>query len=75
MNCLHFHEFMQRQRLLMQAAIDENKWYLSEQARHDVGYRAAEADFLQKHMAAIAVRYRSDYCGACGDRGVCGVKI
>ena len=67
---------MTEQRRLMQAAIDENKWYLSEQARHDVGYKAAEADFMERHMTAMAEQFRRNWCGGmCGDRGVCGVKI
>ena len=72
MICQHFHEFMTAQRGAMQHAIDENKWYLSEQARHDVGYKAAEMDFLEKHMTALAVQFRSNWCGGiCEDRDGC----
>ncbi len=47
---------------LFEQAIVENKWYLSEQERHDVGMRKAEDDFLRRHVQDYGASWRVEYC-------------
>ena len=63
MSCKDFNELMQWQRERMREAIDEDKWYLSEQAGNDVGSHAAATDFTQQHLPRCAVDWREVYCG------------
>ncbi len=56
----------------LEAAIDENKWYLSERAGYDVGYEAAEEDFRRRHLEQFAREFRMRYClGLCPGRDRC----
>ena len=44
-------------------AIEENKWYLSEQQGYDVGFSTAELDFLNHHSDTWGAKWRVIYCG------------
>jgi hypothetical protein len=61
--CEHFKEFMDIQKNTIEKSIDENKWYLSEKAGHDVGWTEAEIDFIITHLNDVAKRFRENFCG------------
>lgn len=44
------------------AAVNENKWYLSEGVGRDVGWAVAEADFLNNGFYGCADRWRKHHC-------------
>ncbi len=70
--CRFFREFMETQHRALTAAVDENKWYLSERARRDVGSAVAMADFHTKHLHRFAGEFREQYCsGVCPRRSSC----
>lgn len=72
MTCKSFHDFMQAQQSFLKKAIDENKWYLSEQAGRDVGLAPALDHFWQNHLDRVAHDFRMQYCQAeCAERGSC----
>ncbi len=53
-------------------AIEENKWYLSEERGYDVGFSMAEMDFLNHHCSVCGARWRVIYCGTlCELRNEC----
>jgi hypothetical protein len=60
--CKEFHEMMEAQREQLRSAVEENKWYLSEQAHHDVGFKAAEKHFIDSFLQKWAMRFREHYC-------------
>ncbi|NOY80417.1 MAG: hypothetical protein GXP31_05350 [Kiritimatiellaeota bacterium] len=71
-SCPFFQVFMEAQLRRLEAAIAENKWYLSERAGFDVGYEAAEEDFRRHHLARFAREFRVRYClGTCPGRNYC----
>ena len=56
----------------MQHAIEEDKWYLSEQRHCDVGWDVAEEHFLMLYSAGFNAGYRACYCALhCPDRHNC----
>ncbi len=69
--CGHMREYISEERESLQTAIEENKWYLSERAGHDVGRKAAEWDFINHHIDAFADHFRAAFCGQCKCRGDC----
>ena len=60
--CAQFKAFMADQRLALQKAIDEDKWYMSEQQHHDVGTKAAHDHFIACHIEKWAAEFRRKYC-------------
>lgn len=72
MTCKGFKALMVWQAKRMREAIDEAKWYLSEQAGRDVGGHAAAADFHERHLHRCATDWRDHYCGSvCEHRDDC----
>lgn len=70
--CTHTEEFLGLEREALKKAIDEHKWYLSEQAGYDIGYQFAQADFIQKYISIWGEIFRKKYCTRqCLDRDVC----
>jgi len=68
-------EYMQVQIPAMKDAIREDKWYLSENAGHDVGDEAAKRDFVDNWLDVWAAEFRRDYCsGRCEHRECCKAK-
>ena len=61
--CKCFTAFMKAQREELRQEIDIDKWILSEKAGRDVGWTAAERDYLEKHFAVFAKKFRKKYCG------------
>lgn len=73
--CTHFHEFMQAELPELKRAIDEDKWYLSENAHHDVGFSTAQKDFLEKYISEWAKNFREKYCNEiCPEKDNCSTK-
>ena len=65
-------DFFVIQAKIMERAISENKWYLSEKEHHDVGWEAAEDDFLRFYSSGFNAGYRACYCGLhCPNRHEC----
>ena len=62
MSCRCFNEYMAEARARLVRAVEENKWYLSERAGHDVGYQAAVDDFLNRHFDRFARELRLSFC-------------
>ena len=70
--CEHIREYISTERDELRDAIDEDKWYLSEQEGHDVGWREAEVHFVAHFLKAFAKRFRRDFCeGRCPMAGRC----
>lgn len=70
--CAHFKDYMTRQEDSLTRAIEEDKWYLSEQAGADVGMDTAVEDFVENHLDRFAHEFRVRYCRkVCGDRATC----
>lgn len=44
-------------------SIEEDKWYLSEKAGYDVGWKIAEDHFIQTYLMGFAAGFRSSFCG------------
>ncbi|MFO7535932.1 MAG: hypothetical protein R6X19_09690 [Kiritimatiellia bacterium] len=60
--CPEFSHYMREFRNRLKHALDENKWYLSEQEGHDVGEQSATQDFLQRHFDRFAEEIRTRFC-------------
>jgi hypothetical protein len=75
MNCLNFKAFTKAQSDLVGKAIDENKWYLSEKAKCDVGNHEAQRDFIENHCKQWAAGFRAGFCAACPYRDSCGTEF
>ena len=60
--CTYFKKFMSDQKEALYDAIDENKWYLSEKEKVDVGVNVAKSNFLDAHLKKWADEFRKDYC-------------
>jgi hypothetical protein len=54
--------FMAAQRAELQKAIADDKWFLSEKARKDVGEAVAKSHFLDRYLHDWAARFRQNYC-------------
>jgi hypothetical protein len=61
-NCPEFSRYMEEFRKRLRHALDENKWFLSEQSGHDVGEKAATQDFLERHFDRFAGEVRASFC-------------
>ena len=55
-------DFFILQAKIMQHAIEEDKWYLSEEQHQDVGWAAAEEHFLRVYASGFNAGYRACYC-------------
>lgn len=53
---------MDAQQQDLRRAIDKEKWYLSEQAGHDVGFEVAADHFFGHHLDGFARQFRVNYC-------------
>jgi len=60
--CPEFGHYLEAFRERFQKAVEENKWYLSEQRGQDVGEQAATRDFLQNHFDRFAEEVRAHFC-------------
>lgn len=70
--CRCFNGYMAAQKRGLVNAIDEEKWYMSEQAGGDVGIDAAVSSFLEKHIDRFARSFRERFCREqCPDRERC----
>ena len=61
--CICFVAYIREQKEALRKEIDLDKWYLSEKAGRDVGWTAAERDYLEKHFLIFAKKFRKQYCG------------
>ena len=67
-------KFMQTQSMCLRRCIEQHKWFLSEKAKHDVGWDAAQADFIQKFLPGFAAGFRASFCGLiCQKRLFCAI--
>ena len=74
--CKCFSAFMSTQKVELRKEIDIDKWLLSEKAGRDVGWTAAERDYLEKHFEICAKKFRKKYCGErCEKRGECELGL
>ena len=55
-------DFFVTQANIMHRAIEEDKYYLSEQEHHDVGWQFAEEHFLRVYASGFNAGYRACYC-------------
>lgn len=70
--CRCFAAFMRAQKDELRKEIDLDKWFLSEKAGRDVGWTAAERDYLERHFSVFAKKFRKRYCGEkCEAKGEC----
>ena len=71
-HCGHFHKFMQIQLEALKKAINEDKWYLSEEVGHDIGFQAAKIDFQEKYLDDWAKDFQQNYCNKiCSEKDTC----
>ena len=73
-DCHHFADFLASERRRLSQAISENKWYLSERAGHDMGYRAAQLHFIDHFLPSFAHAFRMEYCRSCQQAMQCGAR-
>ena len=67
-------QFYVVQAKIIKAAIEEKKWYLSEKEHHDIGWDAAEEEFIQTISAGFTAGFRVAYCSmVCPLRETCEV--
>ena len=71
--CSENRAYLSSERERLRAALEENKWYLSQRAGHDVGATIAEWDFIDHHLEAFADRFRAAFCGRCSHSDECVV--
>lgn len=72
MSCRNFKGAMETQGRELREAIEEDKWYLSERAGHDVGQKCAEIHFLDAFVQRWAQNWRKVWCSErCPFRDVC----
>ncbi len=70
--CKFFHHYMMEQRVHLEKAIDEDKWYLSEREGRDVGYDRAVRNFCSQHLDRFAHGFRLRFCReVCPGRTAC----
>jgi hypothetical protein len=70
--CIHLNDLLEAERPAIVNEIKKTKWYLSEKARHDVGWKTAEKEFIDNYLKTWAAGYKSCYCGqVCKDRYDC----
>ena len=70
--CRHFDLYMAEQEGSLREAIDEDKWYLSEEAGYDVGYEVACENFMRHHLDRFAHEFRVRFCrNRCPSRTSC----
>ena len=56
----------------LEACINENKYYLSEKAKRDVGWQEAENHFLNTYFNGFTAGFRASFCGlVCPHRKNC----
>jgi hypothetical protein len=67
-------DYLAAERVRIAEAIDEDKWYLSERAGRDVGYRIAELHFIDHFLCTFARGFRVDYCKHCRNSAHCEVQ-
>ena len=67
-------DYLAAERMRMAEAIDEDKWYLSERAGHDVGYSVAELHFIDHFLCAFAHSFRINYCLHCRNSVHCEAR-
>jgi hypothetical protein len=59
----------------LKAAIEDNKWYRSIEAQHDVGWEQAEKDFIKNYLKTWAAGFKVCYCNfVCPARETCKMK-
>ena len=72
MPCPNFQRFTQAQAEALRKAIDEDKWYLSEEAHQDVGDLKAQEHFIDFFCDTWAAGFRAGFCTACEKLQECG---
>lgn len=73
--CIQVKELLEAQKPHLERAINDNKWYLSEREHKDVGWNAAEYDFLENHLKSWAAGFKVCYCNyVCPNREDCKMK-
>lgn len=74
--CPEFSHYLREFRSRLKHAIDENKWYLSEQEGRDVGEKIATQDFLQRHFDRFAEEIRTRFCEhQCSRQKACPLSL
>ena len=69
-------DFFIAQAHILQTCIEEDKWYLSEQEGHDVGWQVAEDHFFQTYFCGFAAGFRACYCSlTCPIRKDCSLSM
>jgi len=53
---------MTTQSQALRKEIELHKWYLSEQNGRDVGWAAAEVNYLERHFGRFAREFRYKFC-------------
>lgn len=69
-------DFFADQARILRRSIEEDKWYLSEQEGHDVGWKAAEEHFFRTYFSGFAAGFRACYCSlTCPIRNNCTLSM
>ena len=71
-HCTHLNDLLKAEKKAIKVAIKEDKWYLSQINKEDVGWKTAERHFIKNYLEVWAAGYKAAYCGrACEDREDC----
>ena len=62
MSCDELIKILETEKEDVRKEIEKDKWYLSEAAGHDVGWKNAETHFINNYLNNWAEGYRSCYC-------------
>jgi len=60
--CTYFSQYLVEHREWLRKAIEEDKWYLSERAGHDVGWDIAKQHFYEHYLDQVSGAFRRQYC-------------
>ena len=59
---------------VIKLSIEEDKWYMSEKAGHDVGLEIAKEHFFNTYLNGFAAGFRASFCGlVCSKRFDCAI--
>ena len=74
--CTNLKELLNVEIPAIKRAIKEDKWYLSQRAGQDVGWKEAEEDFIKNYLMTWAAGFKAAYCGfTCSERDNCNIAI
>ena len=73
--CINLDRLLETERVELNKAIEENKYYRSQEAHYDIGFKAAKNDFLKNHIRSWGKNKKQYFCNnVCEFSYACIVK-